>query len=114
MSRDDLPPPPPFDGFHVTAFTFFEGLADHQDRTWMAENKAVYENAVRVLMAALIAELMERLGSAGLALRGDPWRSQFRLNRDVRFSKDKRSYKTNASAALTRSGVKMAPGVLYL
>ena len=25
-------------------------------------------------MAALIAELMERLGSAGLALRGDPWR----------------------------------------
>lgn len=114
MSRDDDLPPPPFAGFHAAAFTFFESLAEHQDRTWMAENKAVYENAVRLPMAGLIAELTDRLGSGGPPLRGDPWRSQFRLNRDVRFSKDKRPYKTNASAALTRSGAKMAPSVLYL
>ncbi len=114
MSRDDDRPPPPFDGFDAAAFTFFEELAEHQDRTWMAENKAIYEGEVRSPMAGLVAELSERLGSAGPPLRGDPWRSQFGLNRDVRFSKDKRPYKTNASAILTRSGAKMAPGVLYL
>ena len=114
MSADQQLPPPPFDGFPDAAFTFFEDLAEHQDRAWMADNKGVHERMVRAPMAALVAELSERLEAAGSPLRGDPWRSQFRLNRDVRFSKDKRPYKTNASAVLTRGGDKSAPGVLYI
>jgi uncharacterized protein (TIGR02453 family) len=37
----------------------------------------------------------------------------FRINRDVRFSRDKSPYKTNAGCALTRDGEKLSPGVLY-
>jgi uncharacterized protein (TIGR02453 family) len=114
MSRDEDIPPPPFDGFPDAAFAFFDSLAAHQDRAWMADNKVIHEGAARVPMAALVADLTERLAAAGSPLRGDPWRSQFRLNRDVRFSKDKRPYKTHASAVLTRTDDKSAPGVLYI
>jgi len=54
------------------------------------------------------------LGEAGLPLVGDPRRGIFRIYRDVRFSPDKRLYKTHAGAVLTRSGSKRDPGLLYL
>jgi uncharacterized protein (DUF2461 family) len=38
----------------------------------------------------------------------------FRIHRDVRFSKDKKPYKTHVSATLTRDGQKMSPGMLYV
>jgi uncharacterized protein (TIGR02453 family) len=49
-----------------------------------------------------------------IPLAGDPLRSIFRIYRDVRFSADKRLYKTHAGAVLTRSGGKRDPGLLYL
>jgi len=62
----------------------------------------------------LIAAVGERLGQAGLPLVGDPRRGIFRIYRDVRFSPDKRLYKTHAGAVLTRSGGRRDPGVLYI
>ena len=49
-----------------------------------------------------------------MPLIGDPRRGIFRIYRDVRFSPDKRLYKTHAGAVLTRSGGKRDPGLLYL
>ena len=49
-----------------------------------------------------------------MPLKADGKRSIFRLNRDVRFAKDKSPYKTHAGALLTRSGGKNDPGVLYI
>jgi len=54
------------------------------------------------------------LEEAGMPLVGDPQRAIFRIYRDVRFSPDKRLYKTHAGAVLTRSGGKRDPGLLYL
>jgi uncharacterized protein (TIGR02453 family) len=54
------------------------------------------------------------LSQAGLPLIGDPRRGIFRIYCDVRFSPDKRLYKTNAGAVLTRSGGRRDPGVLYI
>jgi uncharacterized protein (TIGR02453 family) len=50
----------------------------------------------------------------GMPLVADPRRGIFRIYRDVRFSRDKRLYKTHAGAVLTRSGRRHEPGVLYL
>jgi uncharacterized protein (DUF2461 family) len=44
---------------------------------------------------------------------GDPKRSLFRINRDVRFSADKSPYKTNASWIWSRDGSKTSPGLIY-
>ncbi len=111
---DEAFPPPPFEGFAPTALQFFRDLADNQHKSWMAENKSVYEREVRAPLASLVTALTDRFVEEGLPLRGDPAQSIFRLNRDVRFSKNKAPYKTHASFAITRAGDKHAPGVLYV
>ena len=107
-------PPPAFAGFPKDAFAFFEELAANQDREWFAANKPRYQRAVLEPLAALVAGVSDRLAADGPPLRGDPRRSVFRINRDVRFSKNKAPYKTHAGAVLTRDGAKHAMGVLYV
>jgi uncharacterized protein (TIGR02453 family) len=110
----EAPPPPPFAGFPREAFDFLQELAARQDRQWMTENKATYERALREPLASLVVALSDGLARAGSPLRGDPGRSLFRIHRDTRFSKDKRPYKTNVGATLTRDGAKLSPGLLYV
>jgi uncharacterized protein (TIGR02453 family) len=114
MPRHEDPfPPPPFEGFRPEALAFFRGLAVSQEKAWFTAHRAEYEEFVREPLQSFISVLLERLAAAKLPFRGDPQRSVFRLNRDVRFSKDKRPYKTHAGVALTRDGGKHSPGVLY-
>jgi uncharacterized protein (TIGR02453 family) len=103
-----------FAGFGLRALDFFKALDFHQDREWFQANRDLYESEVRGPMAALIADLSAACAARGLPLRGDPKRSQFRIYRDTRFAKDKRPYKTNAGATLTRDGEKRGAGVLYI
>ena len=51
-----------------------------------------------------------RFAEAGLGLRGDRKKSLFRINRDVRFAKDKRPYNQHLSAILSPDGTKMSQG----
>jgi uncharacterized protein (TIGR02453 family) len=62
----------------------------------------------------LVLAVAATLGQGGLPLVGDPKQAIFRIHRDIRFSPDKRPYKTHPGAVLTRSGSKRDPGVLYL
>ena len=110
----ESPPPPPFGGFPPEALTFLRELAERQDRAWMAEKKELYERCLRDPLASLVVELSDRLAEVGSSLRGNPKRSLFRIHRDTRFSKDKRPYKTNVGATLTRDGAKLSPGLLYV
>ena len=50
----------------------------------------------------------------GSGLRGDRKKSLFRINRDVRFSKDKRPYNQHLSAILSPDGTKMEQGVFFV
>ena len=103
-----------FTGFRPAAFTFFRGLRDNNDPAWFKPRKSVYEAEVLAPFRALVAAVGAALGEAGIPLSADPQRSIFRIYRDVRFSPDKRLYKTHAGAVLTRSGGKRDPGLLYL
>src|SRR5205085_1932209 len=89
-------------------------LRDNNDPAWFKPRKAVYEAEVLAPFRALVNAAGAALGEAGIPLSGDPMRSIFRIYRDVRFSPDKRLYKTHAGAVLTRSGRKRDPGLLYL
>ncbi len=104
----------PFAGFRPAAFGFFEGLRENNDPAWFKPRKAIYEAEVLAPFRALIVAVGAALQEAGLPLTGDPRRGIFRIYRDVRFSPDKRLYKTHAGAVLTRSGGKRDPGLLYL
>jgi uncharacterized protein (TIGR02453 family) len=105
---------PPFAGFGPDAFRFLEELAAHQSRDWFLANKARYESEVRSPLGALVVDLSAALAKRNIPLRGNPTTSLFRINRDVRFSKDKSLYKTHAGAVLSRDGRKMEPPILYI
>lgn len=103
-----------FSGFRPAAFAFLRGLRDNNDPVWFKPRKAVYEAEVLAPFRSLIAAVGDALAGAGVPLKGNPAHSVFRIYRDVRFSADKRLYKTHAGAVLTRSGDKRDPGLLYL
>jgi uncharacterized protein (TIGR02453 family) len=103
-----------FPGFRPVAFQFLRELSDHNDPDWFRPRKAVYDTEVLAPLRHLVAAVGAALEEAGVPLVGDPRRGIFRIYRDVRFSPDKRLYKTHAGAVLTRSGGKRDPGLLYL
>ncbi|MDP3803419.1 DUF2461 family protein [Brevundimonas sp.] len=103
-----------FPGFAPADLAFLSDLAVHNDRDWFTANRAVYDERLRPALGALIADASTACAARGLPLGGDPNKSQFRLHRDVRFSKSKLPYKTHLSAVLTRDGLKMSPGMAYI
>ncbi len=103
-----------FAGFPPTALTFLRELRENNEPAWFKPRKAVYEAEVLTPFRRLIGVVGSRLQEDGMPLVGDPARGIFRIYRDVRFSSDKRLYKTHAGAVLTRSGKGGDPGVLYI
>jgi uncharacterized protein (TIGR02453 family) len=103
-----------FAGFRPAAFTFLAELRDNNDPAWFKPRKAIYDAEILVPFCDLIASVGTALGEAGLPLVADRKGGIFRIYRDVRFSPDKRLYKTHAGGVLTRSGNKRDPGVLYI
>jgi uncharacterized protein (TIGR02453 family) len=103
-----------FKGFGAHALGFFKALKFHQSRNWFEENRALYESEVQQPMIALLDDLTAAFAKKRVPLKADGKRSIFRLNRDIRFSKDKSPYKTHAGAVMTRSGGKNDPGLLYI
>jgi uncharacterized protein (TIGR02453 family) len=102
-----------FNGFGPKALPFFKALKFHQSREWFEANRSTYESAVKGPLGDLVEDVAGRLGQAKIPIKGDRKSSVFRIHRDVRFSLNKDPYKTNAGVALTRSGGKNDPGVLY-
>jgi uncharacterized protein (TIGR02453 family) len=86
-----------FAGFGPGALRFMRGLARHNEKPWFEANRAVWEREVRGPMRALVEEMDVRLARLAPEIVGDPKRSLFRIHRDVRFSNDKRPYKTHAA-----------------
>jgi uncharacterized protein (TIGR02453 family) len=83
---------PGFRGFPPDALAFFADLEANNNRPWWLANKDRFEASVRDPMRALLDELEPTYGTF----------HAFRMNRDVRFSKDKTPYKT-AHAAMTET-----------
>jgi uncharacterized protein (TIGR02453 family) len=103
----------PFSGFGPQAIPFFKALAFHQTKDWFEANRAIYDDEIKGPLSDLVEELATRFAAAKTPLKGDRKASIFRINRDVRFAKDKSPYKTNAGAVLSRTGTKNDPGMLY-
>ena len=83
--------------FTPAALRFLRGLAKNNNKEWFEAHRAEYENEVREPMRDLIGEMNAKLATVAPEIGGDPKRSMFRINRDIRFSKDKSPYKTHAA-----------------
>lgn len=95
---------------------FFKGLAKNNRKEWFHENKKTYDKEVKKAFAKFLTHLIEQIRE-----RFDPElylevkNAVFRINRDIRFSKDKTPYKLQVSAVVSRGGRKnmQIPG-LYI
>ena len=103
-----------FEGFGPQALPFLKALGFHQTKEWFEANRETYEGDLKGPMGELVEDLATKFAKAKIPLKGDRKASLFRINRDVRFAKDKSPYKTNVGAVLTRSGTKNDFGLLYI
>ena len=83
--------------FTAASLRFLRDLARNNKKPWFEAHRDEYEADVRAPMRALIEEMDVRFARFAPELTGDPKRSMFRINRDIRFSKDKSPYKTHAA-----------------
>jgi uncharacterized protein (TIGR02453 family) len=84
---------------------FLRGLRENNNRPWFEAHRGQYQEArahFEDYVAALIAGLARTLPLGGLSPRD----CVFRLNRDLRFSKDKTPYKPYMSAYIAPGGRK--------
>ena len=84
--------------FTPAVFSFLEELAANNNREWFRVNKPRYEVEVRDPALRFVADFAHCLKEVSPHFRADPrpnGGSLFRIYRDVRFSKDKRPYKTH-------------------
>ncbi len=97
-----------------TYIKFFQELKENNDREWFDINRKRYENEVRAPFIALVAQLLAELKETIPELPDDPKKTLFRINRDIRFSKDKSPYNLWMSAAIAPGGKKSNLPAFYL
>jgi len=99
-------------------FEFLEELSRNNKRDWFVANKPRYEHDVREPMLAFIADFAPRLRKISPQYVADPrptGGSMMRIYRNLRFSRDKTPYHTNASAAFShRDGAHFNSPSFYL
>jgi len=102
---------PGFSGFPPEALRFLRALKKNNRREWFQPRKEQYETQVKAPMLELVAALNADIAKYAPEFMTDPKKSIFRIYRDIRFSSDKRPYKTNIAASFRRRGAET--GGLY-
>ena len=91
---------------------YLQGLAENNNRAWFVMNKPSYD-ILRPEFIALVVDVIAETAKFDPKVRGqDAKKALFRINRDIRFTKDKSPYKTHFSAVIAPGG-KKDPGSHY-
>jgi uncharacterized protein (TIGR02453 family) len=96
--------------FSPKAMVFLRGLKRNNDRNWFNDRKAIYEQELKAPMLALIEEINHGLAEFAPDHVRPPAKAMMRIYRDIRFSNDKRPYKSNIAAWWARSGLEKTSG----
>lgn len=98
----------------TASIQFLKNLAKNTTKEWFDANRPKYE-AAKADFAELVGTIITTHGKkdAGIATL-QPKECIFRINRDVRFSKDKSPYKTHFGASITQGGRKSIYAGYYL
>jgi uncharacterized protein (TIGR02453 family) len=85
---------------------FLKDLAKNNDKSWFEPHREQYEEAKQDY-EGFIQAVLDRQSKKDEDLKElTAKKCMFRINRDVRFSKDKSPYKTNLGASMNRGGKK--------
>src|SRR5690349_21535517 len=93
---------------------FLKQLSKNNNRDWFEANKEKYLSA-KANIDGFVEDVIKAFSSFQKDLSGLKAKDcVFRIYRDVRFSKDKRPYKTNMGASINPGGKKMEIAGYYL
>lgn len=94
--------------------SFLGDLEKNNNKDWMHDNKKVYQQA-KAEFNEFVNQLITKLSEFDPDILGlEPKHCTFRINRDIRFSKDKSPYKNNFGAYMAKGGKKGVGGGYYI
>ena len=85
---------------------FFMELAPNNNKDWFDNNRDRYKKSVKEPFENFVEKLIKELKKTEDVMDGRPSDFIFRINKDIRFSKDKSPYKLQMSAAISKGGKK--------
>ena len=95
---------------------FFKDLAKNNNKEWFDANRKRYETSVKQPFEAFVTEAIKRIAKHDKAMSAlQAKEAIFRINKDIRFSKDKTPYKLETSAIISPAGRKdhAVPGIYF-
>lgn len=93
---------------------FLKKLKNNNNKEWFDKNRAEYQ-LLREELIELIAAIVNKFGKIDTAIEStDARKAIFRINRDIRFSKDKAPYKNNMGGYMAEGGKKSSKAGYYL
>ena len=88
----------------LSTISFLRELKDNNNKEWFDLHRKDYENAKSDYLK-LVSQILEKLKTIDPALENlEAKKCVFRINRDVRFSKNKDPYKTNMGSFYSKGG----------
>jgi uncharacterized protein (TIGR02453 family) len=100
--------------FNPAFFKFFEQLAKNNNKEWFDKNRSTYETEVKAPFKKFVGLIQSELAKDHPEFLREPSKAIFRINRDIRFAKDKSPYKDHVGALFSRSGTKDSRPSFYL
>jgi len=109
------PAPKHFKGFSTELIDFFAGLEEDNSKEWFNTHKKEFEEYFMTPAENFVLELGSMLKTLSPGIIADPRkdRSIFRINRNLRFSRDKTPYKTHLAILFWEGGAKLESSGFY-
>lgn len=85
---------------------FFKELDKNNNKEWFDDNRKRYEMEIKNPFKSFVEHLIAKVHSIDPNVNIEAKDAIFRINRDIRFSKDKTPYKTSFSAVISAGGRK--------
>ena len=92
--------------FNKAFIDFFKGLSANNSTAWFDEHRKTYEAEVKEPFKKFVDEMIKRIQKHQPEIKIGPSDAIFRINKDIRFSKDKTPYNTHVSANISSQGRK--------
>ena len=97
-----------------TVFKFLKQLAKNNNKEWFDANRKTYE-VCKTEFESVVKSVIDKSISFDKGLVGlEAKKCMFRINRDIRFSKNKSPYKTNMGASINPGGKKEMGAGYYI
>jgi len=92
--------------FNPEFVMFFKNLTKNNSSEWFNENRKTYESEVKKPFSGFVEEMITRIKKYEPGINIKPADAITRINKDIRFSKDKMPYNTHVGAIISLFGKK--------